>query len=369
MMGVSWTIGVGFMAGNDNGSTRRGVDASTLGRVTSLLLGFLLLVKVYGVAGFSLTTATALLTAAPLSVLVGVIALYQYAFMALVAAGSLLLSIAWFWFLYPERYPRPRRRLADSLRVAMRRSMGFIKAVIAGFVDLMRSPRTSLRRYLNAARRSMGFIKAVIAGFVDFKRSPRTSLERYLNAARRSMGFVLTRCLNALRGRGELRRWVPFTLVLTLFSAALTPLFYLRWSVISIPVVLLIYFVARRKVSLPMLTAYLAAFVVAGSILLTISRPWLPAEVVNFKDSVVVNPQTGEMSQNPIVFVVSQGNGWTSMLVNYDRYLLVVRDSTILQRRICHLAGQLGSGQTLYQRIRGEPYYSPNLDCTRIGSP
>ena len=337
MMGVSWTIGVGFMAGNDNGSTRRGVDASTLGRVTSLLLGFLLLVKVYGVAGFSLTTATALLTAAPLSVLVGVIALYQYAFMALVAAGSLLLSIAWFWFLYPERYPRPRRRLADSLRVAMRRSMGFIKAVIAGFVDLMRSPRTSLRRYLNAARRSMG--------------------------------FVLTRCLNALRGRGELRRWVPFTLVLTLFSAALTPLFYLRWSVISIPVVLLIYFVARRKVSLPMLTAYLAAFVVAGSILLTISRPWLPAEVVNFKDSVVVNPQTGEMSQNPIVFVVSQGNGWTSMLVNYDRYLLVVRDSTILQRRICHLAGQLGSGQTLYQRIRGEPYYSPNLDCTRIGSP
>jgi hypothetical protein len=133
--------------------------------------------------------------------------------------------------------------------------------------------------------------------------------------------------------------------------------------------VLLVYFIARRKVSLPALTAYLAAFVVAGSVLLTLSRPWLPAEVVTLKGSIIVNPQTKVKSQNPIVFVISDGNGWISMLVNYDRYFLIVQDSTVLRRRICHLAGQLGNGQTLYEWIRSESYQSPNLSCTAIGSP
>jgi hypothetical protein len=57
-------------------------DMATMG---SLLLFVFLIVKVYGVAGFSLTTATGLISAQPVSVLVGSISLYAYAFLAFVA--------------------------------------------------------------------------------------------------------------------------------------------------------------------------------------------------------------------------------------------------------------------------------------------
>jgi hypothetical protein len=59
----------------------------------SLLLVLLLLVKVYGVARFSLTTSVTLVTAAPLSVLIGTLELYAYAFTAALAAAALWLFI------------------------------------------------------------------------------------------------------------------------------------------------------------------------------------------------------------------------------------------------------------------------------------
>lgn len=69
-----------------------GLDA-TFFKVMSLLLVLLVLVKAYGVARFSLTTGTALVTAAPLSVLIGTLALYEYAFLAAAAAAALWLFI------------------------------------------------------------------------------------------------------------------------------------------------------------------------------------------------------------------------------------------------------------------------------------
>jgi hypothetical protein len=59
----------------------------------SLLLVLLLLVKAYGVARFSLTTSVTLVTAAPLSVLIGTLELYAYAFTAALAAAALWLFI------------------------------------------------------------------------------------------------------------------------------------------------------------------------------------------------------------------------------------------------------------------------------------
>ena len=76
-----------------------------------------------------------------------------------------------------------------------------------------------------------------------------------------------------------------------------------------------------------------------------------------------VNPQSKEKSSRPVVFLVSEANGWAAMLIDEDRYLALVPLSDIQTQRICHLNGQLGDGQTLYQWLRGQPYSSPNLGC------
>jgi hypothetical protein len=60
-------------------------DSFDLATVGSLLLFVFLIIKVYGVADFSLTTATGLISAQPLSVLIGSISLYAYACMAFLA--------------------------------------------------------------------------------------------------------------------------------------------------------------------------------------------------------------------------------------------------------------------------------------------
>jgi hypothetical protein len=71
----------------------------------------------------------------------------------------------------------------------------------------------------------------------------------------------------------------------------------------------------------------------------------------------------GGHSCRPVVFLVSEANGWVTMLIDEDRYLALVPLSDIKTQRICHLNGQLGEGQTLYQWLRGQPYGSPNLGC------
>ena len=85
----SWAGSVSRPAA-DNGSS--GFDATFI-QVMSFLLVLLLLIKAYGVARFSLTTSVALVTAAPLSVLIGTLELYAYAFIAALAAAALWLLI------------------------------------------------------------------------------------------------------------------------------------------------------------------------------------------------------------------------------------------------------------------------------------
>jgi len=68
-------------------------DSFDLAKLGSLLLFVFLIIKVYGVAGFSLTTATGLISAQPLSVLIGSISLYAYAFMPFLALLLLWLLI------------------------------------------------------------------------------------------------------------------------------------------------------------------------------------------------------------------------------------------------------------------------------------
>lgn len=311
---------------NDRNRKRPAFGRLEIGAVATLapaLLILLLLVKVYGVARFSLTTATALATAAPLSVLIGTLTLYQYAFMAIIVAGSLLLSIAWHWNLYP--------------------SAGVSRSFFA-------APERMRLRY-----------RIRSASYTFFRRT-RFALRHPLKQS----WIALTHLKTLLRGQGPLRHLVPVTVLLMLFSVLLTPPYFLIRAGISSAAVLMLWSFLRRKVSLPALTAYAAAVALVISLILTLETPWVPAEVMSLKHPIPVGLSSKHRairSQHPVVFVISDENGWTAMLVNGNRYFSWVRDSEITSRKICHLAGQLGSGQVIYLILRGQPYTSPNVGC------
>ena len=261
-----------------------GVFDATFVKVMSLLLVLLVLVKAYGVARFSLTTGTALVTAAPLSVLIGTLALYEYAFLAAVAATALWLFI---------------------------------------------------------------------------------------------MGLVTD---------GEPRRWTPLTFALFLFATLLSPPVYLYWTFAAVALSLGLYLVIAkvpragklykrwtRSQGIPSpnkIGVCIAALLAAGFVLVTIDRPWLPAEVVVLKQPIVVRTtgpnQHSEKTSRPVVFIVSEQDDITTMLVDEDRYLVSIPTSNIAVSAICHLNGQLGDGQPLFWKIIGRSYSSPNLACWRL---
>ena len=238
------------------------LEWATIAKVAPAVLILLLLVKVYGVAHYSLTTATALVTAAPLSVLLGTLALYEYAVMAALAATALLWTVSLFF--------------------------------------------TEKR---------------------------------------------------------ELRKWAPLALVLGIFAALVTPLFYLRWAGAAFALVLIVWLPLRNRIALSAVAAYVGAVVAAGFVLVTISSPWLPAEVVMFRQPIQASPRHSATSSVLTVFVISEDNGWDTMLIDNDRYLVWLPAADVESRTICHQDTQLGQGQTFYQWIMGQPYNSPNVSC------
>ncbi len=78
---------------NDGGSNWGKLDITI---VSALVLFGLLLIKVYGVAGYSLETAASLVTAQSVSVIAGTLALYSYLAMALLAVVSIYVIVIGF---------------------------------------------------------------------------------------------------------------------------------------------------------------------------------------------------------------------------------------------------------------------------------
>jgi hypothetical protein len=262
----------------ENSNRLRGgqIDLGALATITPFVLILLLLVKAYGVARFSLTTATALVTAAPISVLLGTLALYEYAFMAITASAALLLSIAWGLDLRP-RSGEPRQH-------------------------------------------------------------------------------------------HPMRRWVPATLILMIFSAALSPPLYLAWAGSVLLVTLAMAFtwsrLKRKMISISKISIYAAVAALAIFFVATLDRVWLPAEVITLTKPISTDMQHASLtSRYPVAFMISDQDGWATILISPDHYLAWVKDSDIESRTICHLEDQLGNGRTLYQIILGQKYKSPNIGC------
>ena len=283
---------------DDAMSERR--DSFDLTIAGALLLIIFLVIKVYGVAGFSLTTATGLITAQPLAVLLGTVSLYAYAFMAFVA-------IALFWLLMLG---------LRNLNSVCRRLAPLILALM--ILAILLSPW----RYLIDAVVCTAF--AVLIALVLYLLLGRGS--RAANNA-----GITESAAQERDGRREPRDGR---------NAGM------RFSVIVVTIVLI----------------ELMAFVLA-----TITKPWVPAELVTLSSPIVANPVHPAISvtSKPVVFIVDESNGRVTMLMDEDRYLVSVPESAVKQRMICHLGDQFGGAAPLLETIFGQPYQPHDLACWR----
>lgn len=265
----------------------------------SLLLIVFLMIKVYGVAGFSLTTATGLVAAQPLSVLLGTLSLYAYAFMAFVA-----IALLWFLVLGLRNINPACRRLAPLILVLM-------------IMAILLSPW----RYLIDAIACIA--AAVLLGLIIYL-PLGMARSRKNRGTNEDAGPERTGSPEPQAGR----------------SGAI------RFSEIVITIVLI----------------ELMAFVLA-----TLSKPWVPAELVTLSSPIVANPvhPSISMTSRPVVFVVGDDNGRVTMLMDEDRYLMTVPESMIKQRMICHLSDQFGGAAPLIETIFGQPYQPHDLACWR----
>ncbi len=186
-----------------------------------------------------------------------------------------------------------------------------------------------------------------------------------------------------VRGNTAYRKLSPVLLVLAIFTGLLTPLPYLvlavLGAVISIGISALLGTSLFTHIGEKMLAgAYIppsrtdTAKVVAGVmlglfVLLTIRTPWVPAEVVNLTPPVTVNPTVkGKLVSAPVAFVMSDSNGWATLLLDDTRYLVRVKDSDITRRRICHLYSQLPGVDPSFDTILLRQYSPHDLACSDI---
>ena len=274
-------------------------DSFDMATVGSLLLFVFLIVKVYGVAGFSLTTATGLISAQPLSVLIGSISLYAYAFMAFVA-----ILLLWLLILGLQNRNSTCRRYAPLIFVLM-------------LLAILLSPG----RYLVDA------IACIVLAFL-------IALVPYL-LLNRSHDPISNASAAYREGRG-LRR-----LYARLADRNAIPRFHIIVLTIIL-IELMVFFLA------------------------TISKPWIPAEVVTLTSPITTNPVNNSKARDPVVFIVDESNKQVTMLIDEDRYLISVPDSMITQRMICHLEDQFSGESPLLETIFGQSYKPHDLACWRL---
>jgi hypothetical protein len=258
-------------------------------KTAPLWLGLLVLLKVIGVSAFSLTTASALITVAPVPVLLGTLVLYEPYFIGAFAA----LCIWYIVRLWTQRlkYPIP------------------LLSVIALFAILL-TPLQVLYLVVLA-------LAITLLGYYIHARWKYFIPDWFRDTFRR-----------ILRRHGD----VPAGRI------ALSPA-----GIGGVIVVLLI----------------------GIFLILTIDIPWLPAEVVALKQPIAIG-LSGEETQRPVVYIISEQNGIVTMLTDDSRQLVSVSSADVGWRRICNLNRLPVSSAPLIWVILGRKTTSPNVACWRL---
>ena len=250
--------------------------------VAALALFLFALAKTYAVANFSLTTAGALLTTAPLAVFLGTVTSYEYFFFPILAlACGCVTVLVW-------------RREGFNAVAAGAGAVAVIAVLLSPVYDLVLVGGTFLLFFIvhRFALRRRG---------VD---GPDARPRQGVLGWPRRAGHALVSFFSSLRS----------TVVVCV------------------------------------------AGLVGAGILLTITNPWLPAEVMQVDQ--------GSQSYAVVGFMVNTDSRWTTTMRAEDRGLSRILTDDIAVRRLCHLSGAQPSGQRpLLWVLTRRPYHSPNLSC------
>lgn len=317
------------MVGTDDCRVGKSLDAKI---IAPALLFVFLTVKIYGVAGFSLTTAAGLITTAPLSVLTGIIVLYAYAFMAF-----LVVLFLWLFILGIRGNNYYCRRFAGLIFTVM-----IFTALLSPWHYLLDSLACVALALLLASLISAPY-KAL-----DMIIHPSKVWNLVRNAAKELMS-KLRKHGDLITHPGKVKRLIE--------DGTQKPRSeHGEFRPENIPLSRL------AMITLTIVVAELMVFVLA-----TIGKPWVPAEVVVLNSPVAANPTKPEKSQTrkPVVFILSETSGRVTMLIDEDRYLVSVPENFIQHRMICHQDDQFSGANPLLETIFGQPYQTHNLSCWR----
>jgi hypothetical protein len=153
-------------------------------------------------------------------------------------------------------------------------------------------------------------------------------------------------------------------------SLVLSPLEYLiavslgalLWTVVGRRV--LLWMGSARPVNL--LVTYVVA-VLVGFLLLTMERPWVPAEVLELRSAAIVSTRLGQIERDdrPVVYVL-KSDSWITALNADTRFVMHISSSNVLSRTICHHDEQLSGSRPLLYYVLGRSYRSPNTACENL---
>lgn len=101
-------------------------------------------------------------------------------------------------------------------------------------------------------------------------------------------------------------------------------------------------------------------------LVVTLDKPWAPAEVLVLEQPVLVKPHGNVRDQYPIVYVLDGQGSTVSAMVADTRYVLHIPTDQVKGRLTCHAAGQLAGHEPVLSWLKRESYDSPNLLCSRL---
>jgi hypothetical protein len=260
-------------------------------KVASLFLIFFLLLKAYAVSRYSLTTTGALITSAPLTVLLGTIASYLYLVLPILA----ITLIAWLW-----RNSRTEQPVSPIYRAG---------ALLVALIAFLLSPIPNRHWVTFVSPSYLLIILLLLFSIWALSRWPRV---QHYESLHRPLRFI----------------------------ARIPPLWYV-------------------------------AIFIALILVPSLGRPWVPAEVLVLRNTGTIGDAhltDGRllMTQYPVVYVLSEGNGWLTALDAETRLLVRIPEDEVGARMVCHHSSQLPGSRPILYLLTDQDYDSPNASCSAL---
>jgi hypothetical protein len=171
--------------------------------------------------------------------------------------------------------------------------------------------------------------------------------------------------------RERCRPLMPFSFALALIAVLLSPWHYTLDVVACALVVLLVYWILRLvriRVALHSFAAAAVMLLLTVFVLATVRTAWLPAQVITLSQPIVGNPvhSVTSLTRKPVVYLVDDKDGWLTVLMDDDRFVAQVRDSTVVSRQVCHLNTQFPGAEPLFGVLTGQNYVPHDVSCWRL---